>query len=263
MYDFYKAFYEEEHKWVSPDPAAPLLHRFAGANVRIPEDVLSILDVGCGKGEFLDNLPDRYFKIGVDLCIEPVRGMRAGGLAASIDFLPFGSRSFHLVSCFEVLEHLPHTVFPKALRELERVSDRYIILSVPNSEVLCQALVTCPRCFCAFNPARHVRSLNERALHCLFAEFRPVDIRACGPLAFRHDSKLIRLYRALVPRPSPAHAVCPQCGYAATVQGDHEAPTGASSTRRLRARSILYFLRRVAIRTHSMPYWLLATYKRT
>ena len=44
--------------------------------------------------------------------------------------LPYKSNSFDLVVCTEVLEHLENP--KKALRELIRVSGKYILLSVPN-----------------------------------------------------------------------------------------------------------------------------------
>lgn len=58
--------------------------------------------------------------------LNPGRGFTAGDLYA----LPFPDRSFDLVVCLEVLEHLEE---PKdGLRELIRVSAGWLLLSVPH-----------------------------------------------------------------------------------------------------------------------------------
>jgi ubiquinone/menaquinone biosynthesis C-methylase UbiE len=46
--------------------------------------------------------------------------------------MPFSDQSFEMVSCFEVLEHLPYQLFPIALNELYRVSKEYAAISLPD-----------------------------------------------------------------------------------------------------------------------------------
>lgn len=97
-----------------------------------------ILDVGCGEGFTLlklknekigkslsgiDNL-DTAIKIGKK--IHPTLNIKKGDIYK----LPYPDNSFDLVLCMEVLEHLDK---PKAaLKELRRVSSKYVLLSVPN-----------------------------------------------------------------------------------------------------------------------------------
>ena len=98
----------------------------------------SILDVGCGEGFTLQRLYEN--KIGKRL-----EGVDHQGIAIEIGkrihpklklevgniyHLPFKAESFDLVICTEVLEHLEEP--KKALRELARVSRKYLLLSVPN-----------------------------------------------------------------------------------------------------------------------------------
>ena len=53
-------------------------------------------------------------------------------LPGSVVELPFPDRSFDVVGCFEVLEHLPGDLPRLALAELSRVSRGTVLLSVPS-----------------------------------------------------------------------------------------------------------------------------------
>lgn len=100
--------------------------------------IYSILDVGCGEGFTLNKLYEN--KIGKRLegvdfqetaieigkKIHPHLELKVG----DIYHLPFEDNSFDLVICTEVLEHLKDP--KKALSEIQRVTLRYVLLSVPN-----------------------------------------------------------------------------------------------------------------------------------
>ncbi|HEX8931979.1 MAG TPA: methyltransferase domain-containing protein [Patescibacteria group bacterium] len=98
----------------------------------------SILDVGCGEGFTLHKLEEQ--KIGKKLeGIEYNKTAIALGKKqypkltikqGSIYELPYKANSFDLVLCTEVLEHMDNP--KKALKELVRVSNKYVLLSVPN-----------------------------------------------------------------------------------------------------------------------------------
>lgn len=53
----------------------------------------------------------------------------------SIDSLPFVTESFDLVCAFQVLEHLPFSNLPASLRELSRVTSRWVLMSLPNAQI--------------------------------------------------------------------------------------------------------------------------------
>ncbi len=54
-------------------------------------------------------------------------------VVADIRNIPFRKDEFDLVCAFEVLEHLPFEEFENCLKELKRVSNKYIIISIPNA----------------------------------------------------------------------------------------------------------------------------------
>lgn len=98
----------------------------------------SILDVGCGEGFTLNRLKEHgigkrlegieYLKDAIELGKKtyPYIKIKQGDIYK----LPYEDNSFDLVLCTEVLEHLDDP--QKALKELIRVSNKYLVVSVPN-----------------------------------------------------------------------------------------------------------------------------------
>lgn len=100
----------------------------------------TFLDAGCGEGfvarVLLDRLPAMRL-VGCELhpgaaAIAAATNPEARFAVASITALPFADRSFDLVGCFEVLEHLPDDLPRRALAEYARVARVGVVLSVPH-----------------------------------------------------------------------------------------------------------------------------------
>jgi len=53
----------------------------------------------------------------------------------SVFNMPFGDGEYDVVCAFQVLEHMPFKKSLEAFQEMARVSDRYILFSVPDSSV--------------------------------------------------------------------------------------------------------------------------------
>jgi ubiquinone/menaquinone biosynthesis C-methylase UbiE len=98
----------------------------------------SILDAGCGEGfvsEWMSEAFGGARVVGVDTRNDALR--EASGRVSRADFLvgdvmglPFPDRSFDLVVCTEVLEHVEDPA--GALRELRRVSRGRLLVTVPH-----------------------------------------------------------------------------------------------------------------------------------
>jgi len=96
------------------------------------------LDVGCAFGFFveaerelgLDATGVDVSQYALDRAALGARGhVRYGNL---LHRLPFGRGAFECVSLFETLEHLPPEVVPRALREVRRMTTKYVIATIPS-----------------------------------------------------------------------------------------------------------------------------------
>jgi SAM-dependent methyltransferase len=89
----------------------------------------SILEIGIGNGFVSYYLKKRGFSIvtlDFDKMLEP-------DIVGNVLEIPFKENSFDLVTCCEVLEHLPFERFAAALNEIRRVSRKDIIISLPDA----------------------------------------------------------------------------------------------------------------------------------
>lgn len=98
-----------------------------------------LLDAGCGAGQTLDLLSRYGSATGVDPDPESVAVARTRGhdaLQGSLPELPFGSGTFGVCTCLDVLEHLPED--EPGLRELARVTvpGGALLVTVPAYEAL-------------------------------------------------------------------------------------------------------------------------------
>jgi len=219
MRNYKKDYYEQSCLWNKDYLEDSVEAERINATISmIPADTRTILDGGCGNGAFINTLsttfPDKFEKIvGLDSSIEALKYVKTEKINESIDSIPFESDSFDLVSCLEVLEHLQEQGFCKGIGELQRVSKKYILISVPNNENLAEALVLCPQCFCAFNPYFHMRSFKKETLANLLTSFKLITIVEIGPETdvYSYNDQLLFLrlsYKKLSP---PGTAICPQC----------------------------------------------------
>ena len=95
----------------------------------------TVLDYGCGRGETLDIFGGAGFSVtGTDTDPECVR--LAGSFGKSVVLDPahvldqFGRKSFDVVTCFHVLEHVPCPI--ATLRDISAIARDYALLAVPN-----------------------------------------------------------------------------------------------------------------------------------
>lgn len=217
---FEKQMYEVQEKWEESYFSAGDSRRVKYVSELIANDVSSILDVGCGNGilvNYLDKqFPDRFSRIcGTDRSETSLKFVHTEKVCASIDQLPFKDGEFDLVTCLEVIEHLPQEIYFSALAELKRIASQYIIISVPNEEDLVLNRVTCPKCYTAFSPFYHMRSFSIDTLsNCLLPEFESVHMESIEKITVpRFPRMKQKISRFLHPEVYPPNCICPMCGH--------------------------------------------------
>ncbi len=194
--------------------------RIAVTVALVPQDARTLADVGSGTGEFgrqvIKARPDIHVH-SIDRSSAALKRVTTEKSVGSVESLPLGDRSNDVVSCLQVLEHLPVPIYRKALDELARVADKYLLVSVPFEEDLRESNTQCPQCGSVFNADLHLRSYSLADLDSLFDSqgFRLRDHRYVG----RREQTLglvtyERVRGVFAPRARVFLAPsCPICGY--------------------------------------------------
>jgi SAM-dependent methyltransferase len=147
----------------------------------VPEDVVTVLEIGAGLGGMGALLAERFAYTGIepDPVSQAVAAQRTGGrvICATADQL---ETTFDLVCAFEVIEHILDD--EEALREWKVRSDRWLILSTPAG----------PERFGAWDElGGHFRRYSKESLEATLraAGWNPVVVRAYGwPLGLLLES---------------------------------------------------------------------------
>lgn len=116
----------------------------------------SLLDVGTGQGTFINSLAcanaaEKLTGIDIrnyDLYSELFPGFER--IMMDAEKMSFPDDSFDVITCMEVIEHLPDGKLEKVLSELRRVAAKRLIISVPFCEPLPLSKYHCQQ----FTPAR-------------------------------------------------------------------------------------------------------------
>ena len=89
----------------------------------------TVLEIGIGSGLVSEFLRWRGFSIvtlDIDIRLHP-------RITGSILALPFHDSAFELVTCFQVIEHLPYSAFQLILSGIRSVAAKYALISLPDN----------------------------------------------------------------------------------------------------------------------------------
>ena len=271
MPDFEKLYYEYEVHW----EGGALLDKANQDRIRftagmIPEDTKSLLDAGCGNGIFVNYLKEYRPELkilAVDRSSTALKYVLTEKMEGDVSHIPVADRTYDCVTCLEVIEHLPVNVYKEALKELSRISGRYLIISVPYNEILEENHNQCPSCGTIFNYDLHLRTFNDdKMLHLLDQHgFSCIKKHHLGESEhFRgHYSFRKAFYKEQFRQwKSP---ICPLCGY--HEQADSSTPVQHSAppvTEPPTRKWISYFsgLIKGFWPKEKKYYWVIALYKR-
>jgi hypothetical protein len=103
------------------------------------EDILSVLELGCGVHSYLSTLKTRPYSIGVDIYEPSARKAQEKGVYDEVHIMDardiasrFPEKSFDCVMAMDFIEHLNKTDGLKLLSMIEKIARKKIILYTPN-----------------------------------------------------------------------------------------------------------------------------------
>ena len=148
-------------------------HRTEDLLRNLPRGYSTVLDVGARDGHF-SGLLSAYFDevTALDLSKPSFELPRVRTVAGDITALDFPDRSFDVVFCTEVLEHIPR--LSTACAELCRVSRHALVIGVPFDQDTRIGQTTCGACGAINPPYGHVNSFTRQQLVALFQGFEVI-----------------------------------------------------------------------------------------
>lgn len=119
--EHYLKGYDTKERWIS---------YWYQINEVLKTNPKTVLEVGIGNKTVSDYLK----KIGLKVTTVDIDERLKPDYVCSVTELSkhFEDNSFDTVLCAEVLEHLPFKYFEKALKELQKVSKKYVIITLPH-----------------------------------------------------------------------------------------------------------------------------------
>lgn len=180
----------------------------------IPPDTQSLLDIGCGNGIITNSLSKHYNVVGTDLSHAALMYLKTKAFRASSAFLPVRDKSFDIVFSSEMLEHLPGELLADTVQEFQRISRKYILITVPNDEYLQQSFVKCYNCGFVFHVYGHINRFSKATLTALFEpKYRVVNSFTGGPVHNNYNHTLLHIRQKIANvwfNPSE-YTICPKC----------------------------------------------------
>jgi len=189
----------------------------------IPDDVKNILDVGCGNGAITNVLAEKYNITGLDRSKEALNYVKTNKILASSDAIPFPDKKFDLVFSSELLEHLESETLEKTINEIRRLTNKYLLLSVPNDENPDKLSIQCPNCKFEYNRPNHINNFDANNLTALFPDFNTLKTVVTGKKVRYYSPILLKIKKKFAPPSSwipyywipkdKRNTICPSCEF--------------------------------------------------
>lgn len=116
---YFTSAYLSRERWIS------FWYQIMEVNKTSPEKVL---EIGPGPGivsRILNRMKVKVTTLDIDHRLKP-------NICADVTALPFSDKSFDTVLAAEILEHIPFSEVPKALKELSRVAGKSVVITLPH-----------------------------------------------------------------------------------------------------------------------------------
>ena len=213
--------YYEQFDWEKSDLGIHLRDKIEKIFELMPPYVGTIIDIGCGDGTITNRLAKKYKVTGVDRSANALKFVSTKKILSSSDEIDVPDTASDMVLSSELLEHLEDRVFYGTIKEMKRISRKYIFLTIPNNEVLEKDFIKCPNCGQVFNRAYHIRSLNVSKIKEYFSDYTVLKSFEFGSGKRGYNRLLPNIKHRRVPtsvwipkywtRYSSRETMCPKC----------------------------------------------------
>jgi ubiquinone/menaquinone biosynthesis C-methylase UbiE len=271
MNDFEKKYYESEEFWKgNMIQDYDNIVRIQTTASMIPSDVTSLADIGCGNGVFVNYVKQvrRDVKLlGIDRSEKALSFVQTDKINGDIFDLPVNNESFDCVTCLQVLEHITADKYKVGLKELARISKKYLLISVPLNEQIENNVSTCPCCKTIFNNDLHLRSYSEADISDLFTPYGFTCV-AKKNVVEKEELVGLKLFQILSlsrnkKRPAFHSPICPVCGFE---NEDFKINSGVSekvnTVSRKRRNKIKDYIKQTLPKKKKEGYWIISLYQR-
>jgi SAM-dependent methyltransferase len=114
----------------------PLCEPYYTCKLVLDANPKSVLDCGCGEGMSMQYIRNNFYTVGCDFFLPLLKKARRTGLyhevvLSDVRALPFRPKSFEIVICLDVLEHLCKREGISVIQALEELASLRVVLSMP------------------------------------------------------------------------------------------------------------------------------------
>ena len=151
----------------------------------IPHDTEKILDMGAGPGYVDERIPEYYQVLAMDIDSETLRRNQRPSCLGDALHIPLVDQAVDLTITCDMLEHIKGDSLDTVVRELKRVSAKYIYIQVPYQENLLAGMAYCPQCQYEWHVNYHKNVFDEERLLPLLGEgWKAVRINYTGEISY-------------------------------------------------------------------------------
>lgn len=154
----------------------------------LPDDAEKILDIGSGPGYVNRNIPVDHHVLAMDIDENILKDNVRPTCIGDITDIPLDDDAVDMVMACDVLEHIPQVLLPKAVKELKRISKKYIYIQVPNEENLADSIAQCQQCGNVWHVNFHKNTFAASDLtRILGAGWKCLRINFTGDVAYYYN----------------------------------------------------------------------------